>query len=105
MVQGEVHAKFGPDPSSSLGGEWRQTNKQTDRQTDRHCCIYIYYTKNTHKILLTFYWYVVVCHFRESTVEFVNRCHYLLVISIRVCKLVRYVGSANIDLHGYTAVE
>ncbi len=32
-VQGEVHAKFGPDLSSSLGGEWRQTNKQTDRQT------------------------------------------------------------------------
>ncbi len=32
MVQG-VHAKFGLDPSSSLGGEWRQTNKQTDRHT------------------------------------------------------------------------
>ncbi len=34
MVQGEVHAKFGSDPSSSLGGEWRQTNKQTNKQTD-----------------------------------------------------------------------
>ncbi len=33
MVQGEVHAKFGPDPFSSLGGEWRQKNRQTDRQT------------------------------------------------------------------------
>ncbi len=31
MVQGEVHAKFGLDPSSSLGGVWRQTNKQTNR--------------------------------------------------------------------------
>ncbi len=42
MVQGEVHANFGPDPSSSLGGEWRQTNKQTDRQTDTpFCFIYI----------------------------------------------------------------
>ncbi len=42
MVQGEVHAKFSPDPSSSLGGEWRQTNKQTDRQTDTpFCFIYI----------------------------------------------------------------
>ncbi len=42
MVQWEVHAKFGPDPSSSLGGEWRQTNKQTDRQTDTpFCFIYI----------------------------------------------------------------
>ena len=38
MVQGEVHAKFSPDPSSSLGGEWRQTNKQTDRQTDTPFC-------------------------------------------------------------------
>ena len=33
MVQGEVHAKFGPDPSSSLGEEWRQTKRQTDRHT------------------------------------------------------------------------
>ncbi len=41
MVKGEVHAKFGPDLSSSLGGEWRQTNKQTDRQTDTPFC-YIY---------------------------------------------------------------
>ncbi len=42
MVEGEVHAKLGPDPSSSLGGEWRQTNKQTDRQTDTpFCFIYI----------------------------------------------------------------
>ena len=38
MVQGEVHAKFGPDPFSSLGGEWRQTNKQTDTP---FCYIYI----------------------------------------------------------------
>ncbi len=28
-VHGEVHAKFGLDPSSSLGGERRQTNRQT----------------------------------------------------------------------------
>ncbi len=43
MVLGEVHANFGPDPSSSMGGEWRQTNKQTDRQTDApFCFIYVY---------------------------------------------------------------
>ncbi len=30
MVQGEVHAKFGSDPSSSLGGDWQQTDRQTD---------------------------------------------------------------------------
>ncbi len=29
-VQGEVHVNFDPDLSSSLEGEWRQTNKQTD---------------------------------------------------------------------------
>ncbi len=37
-VQWEVHAKFGLDPSSSLGGEWRQTNKQTDTP---FCFLYI----------------------------------------------------------------
>ncbi len=37
-VQGEVHAKFGPDPSSSLGGEWQQTDRQTDTP---FCFIYI----------------------------------------------------------------
>ncbi len=31
-VQGEVHAKFGWNPSSSLGSKSEQTNKQTDRQ-------------------------------------------------------------------------
>ncbi len=39
-VQGEVHAKLGPDPSSSVGGEWRQTNKQTNTP---FCFIYIDY--------------------------------------------------------------
>ena len=38
MVQGEVHAKFCPDSSSSLGGKWRQTNKQMNRQTDTPFC-------------------------------------------------------------------
>ncbi len=32
-VQGAIHAKVGPDPSSSLGGEWQQTDRQTDRPT------------------------------------------------------------------------
>ncbi len=85
---------------------WEENgDKQTNKQTDTPFC-FIYKDilhKKTHiKFCRRF---IVVCHFRESTVEFVNRCHYLLVISIRVCKLVRYVGSANIDLHGYTAVE
>ncbi len=30
-VQGEVHAKFGWNPFSSLGSKSKQTNKQTDR--------------------------------------------------------------------------
>ena len=41
-VQGEVHANFGPDPSSSLGGEL-ETNKQTDRQTDRQTDLSVLY--------------------------------------------------------------
>ncbi len=32
-VQGGVHANFGEDPSSSLGEEWQQTDRQTDRHT------------------------------------------------------------------------
>ncbi len=41
-VQGEVHAKFGWNPASSLGAKSEQTNKQTDRQTDRQASfIYI----------------------------------------------------------------
>ena len=38
-VQGEVHAKFGWNPSSSLSSKSEQTNKQTDRQTG---LVYIY---------------------------------------------------------------
>ncbi len=37
MFQGKVHANFGLDPSSNLGGEWRQTNRQTAKQ--KHCFI------------------------------------------------------------------
>ncbi len=36
-VQGEVHAKFGWNPSSSLGSKSEQTNKQTNRPV-----LYIY---------------------------------------------------------------
>ncbi len=39
-VQGEVHAKFGWNPSSSFGSKSEQTNRQTDRQTG---LVHIYY--------------------------------------------------------------
>ncbi len=48
MVQGEVHAKFGSDPSSSLGGEWQQTDRQTDRQTHLSV-LYIWIRKKSAK--------------------------------------------------------
>ncbi len=41
MVKGKVHAKFSANPSSSLGGEWRETNRQTDTQTNRHTFCFI----------------------------------------------------------------